>query len=79
MNTDTGQIRPYTETELLAAQKAGSRLVAIDEALMTEKQRDNMAVSLNDMRSALGKQLHAARSCYMPHVGAKQLAKAANP
>ena len=48
MNTDTGIIRRYTETELRDAQRAGERLVEIDEALMTEKQRVNMAVSLND-------------------------------
>lgn len=77
MNSDTGIISRYTETELRNAQLAGERLVEIDEALMTEKQRGNMAVSLNDTRSALGRQLRAARSSYLPHVGAKQLAKAA--
>jgi hypothetical protein len=77
MNTDTGLIRRYTDSELRAAQADGERLIEIDEALMTDKQRANMAVSLNDTRSALGRELHKARSSYAPHVGAKQLAKAA--
>lgn len=77
MNTDTGIIRRYTDAELRNAQAAGERLIEIDESRMTEKQRANMAVSLNDTRSALGRELHKARSCYVPHVGAKQLAKAA--
>lgn len=76
MNIDNGEIRPYTESELSLAKAAGARLVEVDASLMTEKQRSNMAVSLQDSRSALGKQLHEARSKYVPHIGAKQLAKA---
>lgn len=75
MNTDTGMIRRFTDAELRLAQLAGERIVEIDQSLMTEKQRSNMAVSLNDARSTLGKQLHGARSKYQPHVGAKQLPK----
>ncbi len=75
MNTDTGAIQRYTDQELKDAQKMGFPLIEVDESLMTEKQRANMAVSLNDTRSALGRELHAARSKYLPHVGAKQKAK----
>lgn len=75
MNSDTGIIQRYTPEELDRQIKSGQRLVAIQEELMTEKQRANMAVSLNDNRSELGKQLHAARSKYMPHVGAKEHAR----
>lgn len=78
MNTDTGQIHHLTAEDFARELKAGQRLIEIDEGKMTEKQRANMAVSLHDTRSALGKQLHAARSCYMPHVGHKQLAKLVN-
>jgi hypothetical protein len=75
MNTDTGIIKCYTPDELARAIASGQKLIEVDESKMTEKQRINMAVSLHDTRSALGRELHAARSKYMPHVGAKQLAK----
>lgn len=77
MNTDTGEIRRYTEDQFQDEKARGARLVEINEALMTEKQRLKSAVSLRDNRSALGKLLVEARSKYVPHVGAKQLAKSA--
>lgn len=79
MNTDTGKIQRYTETELGDALKSNPRLVEVSESLMTNRQRDRMAVSLHDTRSALGRQLHAARSRYQPHTGAKQKSKAVQP
>ena len=76
MNIDTGEIvrlgANTTEQDALMR-----RLLPIEEKLMTEKQRAENRVSLRDHTSELGKQLTAARSIYVPHVGAKQLAKAA--
>lgn len=77
MNTDTGLIRQYNDDELKQLKALGEPVLEIDKSLMTQKQKDNMAVSLKDTRSPLGKILRAARSKYQPHVGAKQIAKAA--
>jgi len=76
MNIDTGRIVVIDENTM-EREALMQRLVPIEAALMTEKQRANMAVSLHDTRSALGRELHAARSKYMPHAGAEELAKAA--
>ena len=53
-------------------------IVPIDLALATEKQKAELRVSLSDYTSELGKQLTAWRSKYVPHVGARQLAKRAD-
>lgn len=78
MNIDDGIIHQLpadiTEREALLR-----RLVPIEMAIATEKQQSELRVSLNDHRSELGKLLTAARSKYIPHVGAKQAAKAASP
>lgn len=76
MNIDTGRIEtmPANFTEADALMR---RLIPVEASQMTEKQRANQQVSLHDTRSELGKLLHASRSCYQPHVGAKQLAKMA--
>lgn len=74
MNSDTGHIvsMPADTTEREALLQ---RLVPIDLALATEKQKAEMRVSLKDHSSQLGKELTAWRSKYVPHVGAKQLEK----
>lgn len=75
MNTDTGKITLYTEGQLEAARAAGLRLIEVNPSLLTPKQYENMAVSLHDTRSPLGKVLRRERSKYTPHVGKKQKAK----
>lgn len=76
MNIDTGRIvrldKNTTDEDALMR-----RFLPIDENLMTDKQRAQNRVSLSDHTSTLGKQLTAARSIYVPHVGVKQRAKAA--
>ncbi len=77
-NIDTGEIRQMTREEMEELTKAGHRLVEIKEELMTETQRRDLRVALNDKRTALGQLLHKERSRYEPHVGQKQLAKVAD-
>lgn len=76
MNIDTGLIHMLTdgtsEREAML-----QRLVPIDFAQATEKQKAEMRVSLKDHSSTLGKELTQWRSKYVPHVGAKQQAKLA--
>ena len=76
MNIDKGNILSMDIT-IYEREAILRRLVPVEEKLMTEKQRTERRVSLHDHTSALGKQLTAARSKYVPHIGAKQLAKAA--
>ena len=75
MNIDNGRIlmvdEPLSERDALTR-----RLVPIDLTHATEKQKAEMRVSLKDHSSDLGKQLTQWRSKYVPHVGAKQQAKA---
>lgn len=75
MNIDTGRI-VMLRSDLSDHDALAQRLVSIDLQAATPKQREAMAVSLSDHTSTLGRQLTAARSKYLPHVGAKQRAKA---
>lgn len=76
MNINTGEIVQLTDEQRAKAFASGHRLVPIEESQMTDAQRANLRVSLNDNRSTLGKLLHQQRSKYLPHVGKKQQAKA---
>jgi hypothetical protein len=76
MNIDTGQIMQLTDDQKALLDKMGTRIVSIDESLRTERERITGKVLLSD-KTALGEQLRAERSKFMPHVGAKQLAKLA--
>ncbi len=75
MNIDNGRILLIDEpiSEIAALTR---RLVPIDLTHATEKQKAEMRVSLRDHSSALGKQLKQWRSKYVPHKGAKELARA---
>lgn len=75
MNIDTGRIERVSE-DLTSAEALRRRLVPVDLEHATEKQKAEMCVSLKDHSSALGKELTAWRSKYVPHQGAKQTAKA---
>jgi len=74
MNIDTGKI---TQLDANTTEEAAllRRLIPIDLALATEKQKSELRVSLKDHRSTLGKRLTAWRSKYVPHVGAKEAAR----
>lgn len=77
MNTDTGQIVQLTDEQKKLLDKMGTRLVSINESLRTEREKITGQVLLCESTdSLLARQLRAARSAYVPHVGAKQLAKA---
>ena len=54
MNIDTGEIVKVNYEKLIKLQLKGN-FVEIDESDMTEKQKREMRVSLNDNRSKLGK------------------------
>lgn len=80
MNIETGQIMQLTDEQKALLEKMGQNVLSIDESLRTERERVTGQVYLGETATAespLAKQLRAARSAYLPHVGAKQAAKAA--
>lgn len=73
MNTDTGQIMQLTDEQKKLLYKMGTRLVSIDESLRAEREKVTGQVLLSESTdSPLARQLRAARSKYVPHIGAKQ-------
>lgn len=77
MNIDTGQIMQLTDEQKKLLDKMGTHLVSIDESLRTEREKVTGQVLLSEATdSPLARKLRAARSAYVPHVGAKELAKA---
>lgn len=71
MNIDTGEIKMMDD---LHAEL--DRMVLLNEAEITQKQLDEMQVSLHDHTSSLGKKLtalrRAERNKYTPHMGVKE-------
>lgn len=75
MNIETGQIAQLTKEQEEILNKFQTRVVAVEESILTQRQRETGTVYLNDTTSQAAKQLHAARSKYLPHVGAKEQAR----